>query len=56
MRLEAAAVLQWVECIFAGAMAADNGQAAIVEGRDGRRGPPPARAGTRGLAAAGRGE
>lgn len=32
MRPEAAAVLQRVECIFAGATAADNGQAAIVEG------------------------
>jgi hypothetical protein len=42
MRPEAAAVLQRVECIFAGATAADNGQAAIVEGGTdaGGRRPP----------------
>jgi hypothetical protein len=42
MRPEAAAVLQRVECIVAGAMAEDNGQAAIVEGGTdaGGRRPP----------------
>ena len=42
MRPEAAAILQRVECIFAGATAADNGQAAIVESRTdaGGRRPP----------------
>ena len=42
MRPEAAAVLQRVECIFPGATAADNGQAAMVEGGTdaGGRRPP----------------